>query len=86
MSFAYWNPAIQAQTQLLNAQTGKLESVRILRLAAGSIEARGQVVAASGFRITGPAHPIDVWYSAEGDWIGLDSVVGGGKTLSYRLP
>jgi len=29
MSFAYWNPAIQRQARLLNAQTGRSESVQI---------------------------------------------------------
>ncbi len=86
MSFAYWNPAIRAQTQLLNAQTGKLETVRVERVASGSIEVRGKSCAATGFRIVGPGWPIEVWYSAEGEWIGLDSIVGDGHKLSYRLP
>ena len=85
MSFAYWNPAIQTQTRLLNAQTGKAEAVQISRIGGGSVEVRGQPVAATQFRITGPAQPIDVWYSAQGDWIGLDSLVAGGRRLSYRL-
>ncbi len=85
MSFAYWNPAIQTQTRLLNAQTGKAESVQVSRIGGGSVEVRGQPVAATQFRITGPAQPIDVWYSAQGDWIGLDSLVAGGRRLSYRL-
>jgi Family of unknown function (DUF6134) len=85
MSFAYWNPAIQQQTQLLNAQTGKLESVQVQRVGAGSIDVRGKPVAATEYRITGPAQPINVWYSPQGDWLGLDSIVGGGRKLSYRL-
>jgi hypothetical protein len=85
MSFAYWNPAIQMQSRLLNAQTGKLETVQISRIGAGSVEVRGQPVAATQFRITGPVAPIDVWYSAQGEWVGLDSIVGGGRKLSYRL-
>ena len=85
MSFAYWNPAIQTQTRLLNAQTGKAEAVQVSRIGSGSVEVRGQPVSATRFRITGPAEPIDVWYSAQGDWIGLDSLVGGGRKLSYRL-
>jgi len=85
MSFAYWNPAIQTQTRLLNAQTGKAEAVQVSRVGSGSVEVHGQAVAATQFRITGPAQPIDVWYSAQGEWIGLDSLVAGGRKLSYRL-
>ena len=85
MSFAYWNPAIQTQTRLLNAQTGKAEAVQVSRIGSGSVEVRGLPVAATRFRITGPAQPIDVWYSAQGEWIGLDSLVAGGRKLSYRL-
>ena len=85
MSFAYWNPAIQTQTRLLNAQTGKLETVQVKRVGAGSVEVRGKPVEATEFRITGPANPIAVWYSAQGEWVGLDSTVAGGRKLSYRL-
>ena len=85
MSFAYWNPAIQTQTRLLNAQTGKAVAVQVSRIGSGSVEVRGLPVAATRFRITGPAQPIDVWYSAQGEWIGLDSLVAGGRKLSYRL-
>lgn len=86
MSFAYWNPAIQSQTQLLNAQTGKLEAVQIKRIGRGEIEVHGKPVEATEFRISGPANPIVVWYSAQGEWLGLDSTVAGGRKLSYRLP
>jgi hypothetical protein len=85
MSFAYWNPAIQTQTQLLNAQTGKLESVQVRRVGSGSVEVRGRPVDATEFRITGAANPIAVWYSAQGEWVGLDATVAGGRKLSYRL-
>ena len=85
MSYAYWNPAIRTQTRLLNAQTGQYEAVRIQRIGAGSIDVRGQPVAATRWRISGPPHPIDVWYAAQGEWVGLDSTVAGGRTLSYRL-
>ena len=85
MSFAYWNPAIQTQTRLLNAQTGKLEAVQVQRAGSEPVEVRGKTVAATGLRITGPAQPITVWYSSQGEWIGLDSTVAGGRKLSYRL-
>ena len=86
MSFAYWNRALQSQSQLLNAQTGKVERVQIERIGTAKIDVHGQSKATDQVRITGPAAPIDVWYSAEGDWVGLDSVVAGGHRLSYRLP
>lgn len=86
MSFAYWNPAIQTQTRLLNAQTGRLETVQVRRIGTGSVEVRGQPVEASEFRITGAAQPIVVWYTPRGEWVGLDSIVAGGRKLSYRLP
>ena len=85
MSFAYWNPRIRTQTQLLNAQTGELETVRIVALGAGTIEVRGKPTTAMRWRINGPARSIDVWYSAQGDWLGLDSFVAGNRKLTYRL-
>jgi hypothetical protein len=85
MSFAYWNPAIQRQPRLLNAQTGRSESVQVTRAGGGTLEVRGRQVAAVRWRIEGPAQPIDVWYSGQGDWIGLDSTVDGGRKLIYRL-
>ena len=85
MSFAYWNPQIQTQNRLLNAQTGQFEAVQISRVGSGAIDVRGQTITATQYRISGVAAPIDVWYSTQGDWVGLDSTVAGGRKLSYRL-
>ena len=85
MSFAYWNPAIQTQTRLLNAQNGKAETVRIGRAGSGPVDVRGRSVSATRWRIEGTPQPIDVWYSAQGEWVGLDSILEGGRQLVYRL-
>ena len=85
MSFAYWHPAMRTQTQLLNAQTGRYELVRIRQLDGGTLTVRGRPQNAERWRIEGPEHPVDVWYTAAGDWVGLDSTVGGGRQLRYRL-
>ena len=85
MSFAYWNPAIQRQARLLNAQTGRSESVQVRLAGDGTVEVRGRQVAARRWRIEGRAQPIDIWYSAQGEWLGLDSTVDGGRRLAYRL-
>ena len=85
MSFAYWNPAIATQSQLLNAQNGKFEKVRVQRVGTGSVEVRGKPVNATEYRISRATETISVWYSLQGDWLGLDSTVAGGRKLSYRL-
>lgn len=85
MSFAYWHPAMRTQTQLLNAQTGRYEAVRVRRMDSGTVDVGGQPQAAERWRIEGPEQPVDVWYTSAGDWVGLDSTVGGGRQLRYRL-
>lgn len=85
MSFAYWSPAIRTQSRLLNTQTGAYEAVQIRRTGNGEVQVRGQTLAAERWRIEGPEQPIDLWYLPGGEWVGLDSVVGGGRQLSYRL-
>jgi hypothetical protein len=59
--------------------------VQVSRVGPGTLTVRGLPTAATRWRITGPAQPIDVWYSLQGDWVGLDSTVAGGRQLSYRL-
>ena len=84
-SFAYWNPAIAKQQRLLDPGTGVLRDVRVAALEPATITVQGRAVEARRVRISGLAHPIDVWY--EGDrWVGLDTTVGGERRLSYRLP
>lgn len=85
MSYAYWNPLLRTQTRLLNPQTGKVDAVRVARVGTGTVDVGGKPVPATRYRIEGPEAPVDVWYSAQGDWIGLDSVVDGKRRLSYRL-
>lgn len=84
LSFAYWHPALRTQQRLLNAQTGRIEPVRIAALGDGTLELGERRIAATQWRISGLPQPIDVWYSAQGDWLGLDTRVDGGRTLSYR--
>jgi hypothetical protein len=87
MTYAYWNPAMRSQRRLLNPQTGKVDDVRIERVADGDITVGGRPVHAFDWRIAGGEAPIDLWISDQGDWVGLDSMVGKGRhKLSYRLP
>lgn len=85
MTFAYWNPEMLKQGRLLNAQTGEAEPVKITAGAEETIAVRGASVLARRYRLTGPQQPIDLWYSAAGEWLGLESTVRGGRRLRYRL-
>jgi len=84
MSFAYWNPALRGQHRLINAQTGRIEAVTVTPVEDGSVGPGDRAQPARGWRISGPGRPIVVWYSAQGDWVGLDTTVDGGRQLSYR--
>ena len=49
------------------------------------VAVRGKSLDAKRYRITGPKNPIDLWYSASGEWLALESAVGGGRRLIYRI-
>ena len=85
MSFAYWNPEMLQQTRLLNAQTGKLETVTITAMGEEKISLRGTQTPAKRYRITGPKHPIDLWYGSDRSWLALQSTLESGRRLRYQL-
>ena len=85
MSFAYWNPALSTQQKLLDPGTGLLQDVQIMRIEPASITVHGRNITATGLRIVGLPHPIDLWYEGD-EWIGLDTTVRGNRRLTYRLP
>lgn len=84
MSFAYWNPALSSQTRLLDPGTGRIEAVATGEPPAPARDLQASGGPLRGIRIRGLAQPIDVWYAGS-RWIGLDTVVDGGRHLSYRL-
>ena len=84
-SFAYWNPQMLCQTQLLNAQTGALEPARIVDLDNETIAVRGAPLAAKRYGITGTKKPVDLWYSASDEWLALEPTLASGRHLRYAL-
>lgn len=85
MTFAYWDPSILERSQLLNAQTGDYLDVQITGGLPDTVEVRGRQVAAERFRISARNMQIDVWYSADKKWLGLESLTDSGRVIRYEL-
>jgi len=86
MSFAYWNPDVVKQTHLVNVQTGAWTPVSVRDLGRQTIDAGGRSVQASHYAIDTEKNTIEVWYSLEGEWLGLQTTTKtGGHVLAYRL-
>lgn len=85
MTYAYWNPVFLKQPRLLNTQTGEYQTVKVSALGTETINVRGAPTAATRYRITGPKHAIEVWYTKDEEWVALESVVQSGRRLQYRL-
>ena len=87
MAFAYWNPRMVTQRQLVDPQTGRVEPVSIEPLPDAQIMSRGEAVLAHGWRLQTAKQRITLWYAADsGRWIALDADAKGGRKLSYRQP
>lgn len=84
MTFAYWDPQMLKQTQLLNAQTGEYTPVSIRYEDDEVIDIEGSPVKAKHYRLEAEKIHIDLWYSQSGEWLQLDSKIDG-RTLGYRL-
>lgn len=85
MTFAYWNPDFLRQPRLLNPQSGEYLDVDVQRVGQEPIVVRGEEVAASVYRITAREMELKVWYSANDEWLALESVAKGGRILRYEL-
>lgn len=85
MSFAYWNPEFLDQSRLLNPQTGEYVDVSVEQVSVEVLDVRGQPVAATRFRLTAYEVDLTLWYSADNQWLALESVAKGGHIIRYEL-
>jgi hypothetical protein len=83
-TFAYWDPSILEQPQLLNPQTGELEPVQVRRTGTEQVEAQGGQVSATRYELVTDELSIDLWYNDALGWVRLASDTGKGATLIYR--
>jgi hypothetical protein len=85
MSFAYWNPDVLKQQQLLNPQTGEYVPVRIEAVGEDQLEVRGELVSARRYRLRAYDLDLTLWYSDDDEWLGLQSVARNGRVVRYEL-
>jgi hypothetical protein len=85
MSFAYWNPAFLEQGRLLNTQNGEYLDVDISAPVAESLTVRGEQQPSYRYRLEAGELRLDLWYSANDEWLALESEVRGGRKLRYEL-
>lgn len=87
MTFAYWNPEFLKEAKLLNPQTGEYLEVDIGKLPEQSVNVAGESVLATRYSIKAldADIAIEVWYARDDRWIGLESVVKGGRKIRYEL-
>ena len=85
MSFAYWNPSMLEQSQLLNSQTGEYESVEVVEKETGEIDVNGVPVAAQQYDLVLEKGTISVWYSVDDQrWLALDAPAKGDRRIRYE--
>jgi len=85
MTFAYWNPKMLSQSQLLNPQTGEYLEVKITQVGKEQIEVRGKTVDAEHYKVIAKKMNIDLWYSPDKDWLALRSTTPEGRIINYKL-
>jgi hypothetical protein len=84
-TFAYWNPSILEEDRLLNSQTGEILPVTIEKVAQETLAVKGEAVPAVRYRLKARNLALDIWYSDDDQWLGLESTVKGGRKLRYEL-
>lgn len=88
MTFAYWDKAFLRQPRLLNAQNGEYLPMEIIAEGVEELQVNGRALSASRHRLVNSAREIDitVWHAVDdGRWLSLESRVGGGRVIRYRL-
>ena len=82
-SFAYWDRDFLQAERLLNSQDGALVDVDVQGPLYGEFRIGEHRVAGERFRISAETNlVIDVWYAADGSWLGLETEREG-RTIRY---
>ena len=84
-SFAYWDKRFLSEHRLLNAQTGAYEPVQVTLLGTENIGPPAHRVAAEHYALVSGRLHLELWYSAGGNWLALESRTEQGHLLRYEL-
>ncbi|MDI1362463.1 DUF6134 family protein [Methylotenera sp.] len=90
MTFAYWNQKIIQQAKLLNPQNGEWLDTKFTNLGIETIDVKNKKVEASHYKLDGSLNgksklKIELWYSANNEWLALKSITPEGYTINYKL-
>ena len=83
-SFAYWNPALRERARLVNPQDGKVFDLSFEALEPAPLTIGERSVRTRRWAMTGEKLDVTLYYDEQDRWLGLDSVVEGGRVLRYR--
>ena len=89
-TFAYWNPEVVKQSELLNPQNGVFQKTYFENLGSENILVKGKPTDTTHYRLlSAPGSKIkldiDLWYANNKDWVALKSVTPEGYTVHYKL-
>lgn len=84
-SFAYWDPAFLEAPRLLNAQNGELVDIEVSEPQPDRVTVRGAEQDALRYRLQAGELDIHLWYSADRQWLALETEARGGRRLRYEL-
>ena len=82
-SFAYWDVELLKADHLLNTKSGEIEEVKLHKLGDSVLQFEDKNIPAIKYRLSLKDKSIDLWYSANMNWLALQSETEGGYQLSY---
>ena len=90
MTFAYWNPKILDQKQLLNPQNAEYLNTTVEKQANETIMVKGKSTETTHYKLKGALEGknklnIELWYNKDNDWVALKSVTLEGYNIIYKL-
>ena len=90
MTFAYWNPKILEQKQLLNPQNAEYLNTTVEKLANETITVKGKPTETTHYKLKGALDGknklnIELWYNLSNEWVALKSTTPEGYNINYKL-